>query len=66
MNTTRRAFLAVGAALLVTAGPAGAQTPKRTVRVGLLSPGNAKTRAFAVDAVRKRYTGTAGSKVTIW
>jgi putative ABC transport system substrate-binding protein len=46
-------FLAVGAGLLVTPGAATAQTPKKMARVGLLSPGDAKTRAFAVDAVRK-------------
>jgi putative ABC transport system substrate-binding protein len=48
----RRAFLALVAGLLA-AGPARAQTPKKMARVGFLSPGNAKTRAFAVDAFRK-------------
>ena len=50
---SRRAFLAGGAGLLVTPGPASAQKLKKMARVGLLSPGDAKTRAFAVDAVRK-------------
>ncbi len=50
---SRRAFLALGAGLLVTPGRAGAQTPKKTARVGLLSPGDAKTRAWAVEPVRK-------------
>ena len=54
---SRRAVLALGAGLLVTPGPAGAQTPKKTARVGLLSPGDPKTRASAVDAVRKALRG---------
>ena len=54
---SRRAFLALGAGLLVTPGPAGAQTPKKTARVGLLSPGDPKTRAWAVDVVRKTLHG---------
>jgi hypothetical protein len=33
---SRRALLALGAGSLVTAGLAGAQTPKKTARVGLL------------------------------
>jgi putative ABC transport system substrate-binding protein len=50
---SRRAFLALGAGSLVTPGPAGAQTPKKTARVGLLSPGDAKTRAWVVEPFRK-------------
>ena len=53
----RRSFLAFGAGLLVISGPAGAQTPKNAARVGLLSPGDSKTRAWAVDAVRKTLHG---------
>src|SRR2546422_859749 len=53
----RRTFLAFGAGLLVISGPAGAQTPKNAARVGLLSPGDSKTRAWAVDAVRKTLHG---------
>jgi hypothetical protein len=43
--------------LLVISGPAGAQTPKNAARVGLLSPGDSKTRTWAVDAVRKTLHG---------
>src|SRR2546422_10214190 len=53
----RRTFLAFGAGLLVISGPAGAQTPKNAARVGLRSPGDSKTRAWAVDAVRKTLRG---------
>jgi len=53
----RRSFLAFGAGLLVISGPAGAQTPKNAARVGLLSPGDSKTRAWAVDAVRRTLHG---------
>jgi len=53
----RRSFLAFGAGLLVISGPAGAQTPKNAARVGFLSPGDSKTRAWAVDAVRKTLHG---------
>src|SRR6267143_5344179 len=53
----RRSFLAFGAGLLVISGPAGAQTPKNAARVGLLSPGDSKTRAWAVDAFRKTLHG---------
>jgi len=53
----RRTFLAFGAGLLVISGPAGAQTPKNAARVGLLSPGDSKTRAWAVDAVRRTLHG---------
>ncbi|PYM94597.1 MAG: hypothetical protein DME04_07500 [Candidatus Rokuibacteriota bacterium] len=53
----RRSFLAFGAGLLVISGPAGAQTPKNAARVGLLSPGDSKTRASAVDAVRETLHG---------
>src|SRR3989442_14216555 len=53
----RRSFLAFGAGLLVISSPAGAQTPKNAARVGLLSPGDSKTRAWAVDAVRKTLHG---------
>jgi putative tryptophan/tyrosine transport system substrate-binding protein len=49
----RRAFIAVGAGLLLRTRPASGQAPKKLVRVGMLSPGDAKTRAFAVNAVRK-------------
>ena len=62
----RRSFLAFSAGLLVISGSAGAQTPKNTARVGLLSPGDSKTRASSVDAVRKTLHGRAGSKGTIW
>ena len=54
---SRRAFLALGAGLLVTPGAAGAQTPKKTARVGLLSPADARARAWAVDPVRKALHG---------
>jgi putative ABC transport system substrate-binding protein len=54
---SRRAFLALGAGLLVVPDRAGGQVPKKTARVGILSPGDAKTRAFANDAVRKALHG---------
>jgi len=63
---SRRAFLALGAGLLVTPGPAGAQTPKKTARVELLSPGDPKTLRGPSMLSGRRCTGTAGSKVTIW
>ena len=56
----RRAFLGTFgllAAPLVAGAQPTAQTPKKTARVGLLSPGDAKTRAWVVDAVRTTLQG---------
>jgi len=58
--------LAFGAGLLVISGPAGRPDAEERARVGLLSPADSKTRAWAVDAVRRTLHGRAGSKVTIW
>ena len=54
---SRRAFLALGAGVLVSPASAGAQTSKKTARVGLLSPADAKARAWAVDPFRKALHG---------
>jgi putative ABC transport system substrate-binding protein len=53
---SRRAFLAY-AGVLVTPGAAGGQTPKKNARLGLLSPGDPTTRAWAVDPFKKTLHG---------